>query len=307
MFDYGITADFLKDKDYMNLIFIGSTPALIKYKDSLKNNNLKLSKLNSNIKKLKEDGIKFNEAAFIHENRMKTYARLFALVYKVGKLPFRTLINPFIDTTLNNKLSKVHYEVLIEHMEKQIKSNNLKIDNISFNTREVNQIKFSIVYLTQFMTKAQPVLNVSSMCLSKDAQKVFIRDGFEGLYKIAKKNKLKLREVFKIADEIENRYFFKYASTDLGHAWNVILNKRDRERIPNAIESLYWDNQRGFDNYPIYYLYNEKISIQKLDQIRRLGYTKMKHIKALDTYNEKLYRYDDIFNVLFEAFGDYSL
>ena len=46
-------------------------------------------------------------------------------------------------------------------------------------------------------------------CLSNDAFKIFISEGFRGLYRISKKNKRKLNRFFKAADEVENMDFLK--------------------------------------------------------------------------------------------------
>ena len=84
------------------------------------------------------------------------------------------------------------------------------------------------------------------------------------------------------------------------------FSKLEKSRLSLAIETLYWDGLKGYDNYPIYFIYNDKMDIQKLDLLRRAGYTRMKHIKALDTDNQNLYDFKDIYRILFEAFGDYS-
>ena len=67
MFEYGITADLLEEKDYKNLISIGSAPALIKYKDIYRNQSIKIAKLNKNIEELKKENINFNLNAYSGE------------------------------------------------------------------------------------------------------------------------------------------------------------------------------------------------------------------------------------------------
>lgn len=304
MFEYGITADLLEEKDYKNLISIGSAPALIKYKDIYRNQSIKIAKLNKNIEELKKENINFNLNAYSGEERLKTYARLFVIKERIGNMPFRCLINPNIGKSLNNKISQVSYDVKIRDLKKSLKAKNFDIDGINFGTRDVNQIRQSIIFLNQFMQNSQPS-KIKHQCLSKDAQKVFIERGFEGLYKIAKKNKLQLRKIFKNSSELKNRYFYEYASNELGFKLKT-FSKLEKSRLSLAIETLYWDGIKGYDNYPIYFIYNEKMDIQKLDLLRRGGYTRMKHIKALDTDNQNLYDFKEIYRILFEAFGDYS-
>ena len=87
MFEYGITADLLKEKDYKNLISIGSAPALIKYKDIYRNQGIKLMNLNKNIEELKKEKINFNLNAYTGEKRFKLMLGYSPLKIELGICP----------------------------------------------------------------------------------------------------------------------------------------------------------------------------------------------------------------------------
>ena len=125
-------------------------------------------------------------------------------------MPVRALINPHIGDNLAKKISKIRHEIRLKDVEKFIKNGTFKFnENASrITTQDLNKIRYSIVWLNQY-NELPKMLNINDKCLSSDAYRIFIKEGFSGLYKIARGNKRYLKKLFSKCDEIQNYKFFK--------------------------------------------------------------------------------------------------
>ena len=89
---------------------------------------------------------------------------------------------------MNNKLSKVYWDETLEQNEKNIRFSNLTFDdqNLIFTASDIKKIRFSIIWLNHIMSMKLKT-KLYQKCLSNDAFKVFISEGFSGLHRISKK------------------------------------------------------------------------------------------------------------------------
>ena len=298
---FGLKPEKLKEEHFLELISCGSVPAEYMYRSFLKNNQIKLHKLNNEIIKLRENGTIFSDY-YKELPRNKILASLFSIREKVNNLPLRAALNPSMGKKLATKISKLDKSILIKEVERGIKYESLEIEGITFNTHEINKLRFSIIWLNQFVNQPKD-LNVNNKCLSNDAYKIFITDGFEGLYKIAKRNKRYLKKIFLECDEIRNYKFFKFASLNFEYIWNVKFTKTDREKIPAALDALYFDDDRGNQDQPVYYVFNEAIDMKRLKYFTDNGYQRLGQIQVVDINNYDLYKRKEIFKTLYDTFG----
>ena len=271
-------------------------------------NPAKLMKVKKWISDLEARGIKYNKM-YSELSYHQVAAILITPKHKLKQLPMRALINPNNNKLLNDKLSKVWWEETIGSYEKNIRYSNLEIDGITFTSSDIKKIRFSIMWLN-FLIHMRSSLKLTEPCLSKDAQSIFRKEGFEGLYKIAKKDKRKLKSIFKNSDEIINLDFFMLSSLGFASTWHHLFTIKDRKKLMLSFKHIRIEEHApsSFSNLPMYYLYNNDLhlDIKKIDRLYQNGYTKIKYLKILNEANKKLMSDPEICQILFNNFGNYK-
>mgnify|MGYP001205997652 CR=1 FL=1 len=286
MSKFGIKIDKIKDQELFQLLSIGNTAAKIVLEERYKRDIPKKTKLNNQVSKLESKGIRFN--SFYKElGKFKVLAILITPKKICEQMPLKALANPFLNETLNNKLGDLYWkETLIDHA-KQIKRNKLAIEEENFTTADINKIRFSILWLNFELSNRSSFSN-PEMLLSKDARKVFRKEGFKGLLRIAKTNKKYFERIFSRLNELENKDFFNKASMEFHYVWFKKFTATDRHKFINAIDALYLSGQKKFLNYPIYYLYHKKsISIDKLRLLYDISYRKVRDVIFISAENSR--------------------
>lgn len=306
-FNFGIDPDKLKEDQFLQLISWGSIPAEYMYRDAIKNNQIKLRKLSKHIKTAEESGIIFSNH-LKSLPRQKILASLISIKKEVQEMPVRALINPHIGANLAKKISKIKHEIRLKDVEKFIKNGTFKFNENGsrIKTQDLNKIRYSVVWLNQY-NELPKTLDIKDMCLSPDAYSIFIKEGFSGLYKIAKGNKRYLKKIFNKCDEIQNYKFFKYASLSFDYIWNSKCTKTDREKFPGALDSLYFNDDRGNQNYPVFYIFNSAMDLNRIKYFTDAGYFRLGQIQLIDPSNQELYSDKDIFKILYESFSKYKI
>lgn len=303
---FGITTSLLKDKEYYYLVSCGSTSAKVILEQRYRNDAVKKIKIAQHVKKIETRGIKFNS----FYNQLKIFDVMAALItpkIKVHKMPLKALINPYINKSLNEKLSLLWWKDTLDRFEYKIRSNHLVINDIKFTSSDINKIRFSIVWLNHIVSFPRP-LNIKSALLSNDAKHEFLKSGLNGLQKISKGNKIFIRNLFKNLNELESASFLKTASLDFAEVWFQKFTVADREKTFKALETLYFSGQTNYENYPIFYIFNKNINldIKKIDWLYSLGYTKIKDIIFICEENRKLLEDHNTFIKLHQSFSKYK-
>ena len=146
-------------------------------------------------------------------------------------------------------------------------------------------------------------------CLS-NAFKIFISEGFRGLYRISKKNKRKLNRFFKAADEVENMDFLRLSSIGLNNLWNYTFTKKDQQKIIKSYNLIRLEKHKpySFSSIPSFYIYNSvyNLDIKKLELLYRRGYTNMKSLRIFNPNNQKFLSDPELYEILYENYGNYK-
>ncbi len=305
-FKFGISTTSLKDKQYNYLISCGSTSAKVILENRYRLNHSKKLHLAKHIKKIEKRGIKFNKF-YSSLNKFDVMAILITPKQKCLSMPVKALMNPYINKSLNDKLSSLYWETTLESVEMYIRRNTFKIKNKNITTADINNIRFSIVWLNHCLSFPRRFNNPTQL-LSKDARSVFIKSGFNGLQKIAKGNKVYLRKLFSELDEIKNESFFNQASLEFSSIWFKIFTATDRHKLFTALDILFYSGQKKYSNYPIYYLYNAQnnLDIKKIKKLYDIGYTTIKDLNFICAENKYLLDQEDLFNLLHESFSGFK-
>ena len=121
---------------------------------------------------------------------------------------------------MNEKLYIFSTADVIKDYKLEIARNSLKKRDIRFTAADINNIRRAVIWLNWFMfdetleKKPATPENVS-LCLSFDARAVFISDGFDGLYKIAKYKKRDLKNYLIINfQKIKKHLLLSFSSID---------------------------------------------------------------------------------------------
>lgn len=303
---FGITTKSLKDQQYNCLISCGSTSAKVIMEQRYRVNHAKKNQLNKHVKKIEQRGIKFNQ--FYSElNIYDVMALLITPKQKCLQMPMKALMNPYINKSLNDKLSLTYWDKTLENVESYIRNSSLKLGGKTVTTADINNIRFSIVWLNHCMSFPRP-LNNPTQLLSSDARREFIKNGFDGLQKIAKGNKVFLRNLFKDLDEIKNESFFNQASLEFSSVWHEIFTSTDRQKLYIALEVLFYSGQKNYSNYPIYYLFNKQnnLDIKKIKLLYDIGYTRIQDINFICDENKKLLEDKNLFYLLNDSFSNFK-
>lgn len=303
---FGITTGLLKDKEYFYLVSCGSTSAKVILEQSHRRDPVLTRRIARHVKKIESRGIKFNS----WYDELKIFDVMAALITPKNKclnMPLKALINPYVNKSLNEKLSMLYWQDTLEKFEYKIRSNHLQIGTILFTTADINKIKFSIVWLNHIMQFPRS-LKIEGMLLSRDARHEFLTHGLNGLQSISKGNKIYLRKLFNSMDELMSADFFNKASLEFGDIWFKKFTSTDRFKLLKAIEVLYYSGQKSYSNFPIFYLFNKDINldIKKIDWLYQIGYTKIKDLSFVCEENKKILENEKIFNILYKSFGKYK-
>ena len=302
---FGITTGLLKDKEYFYLVSCGSTSAKVILEQRHRRDSVLTRRIARHVKKIESRGIKFNS----WYDELKIFDVMAALITPKNKclnMPLKALINPYINKSLNEKLSMLYWQDTLERFEYKIRSNHLQIGTILFTTADINKIKFSIVWLNHIMQFPRS-LKIEGMLLSREARHEFLTQGFTGLQSISKGNKIYLRKLFNSMDELMSSDFLNKASLEFGDIWFKKFTSTDRFKLLKAIEVLYYSGQKSYGNFPIFYLFNKDINldIKKIDWLYQIGYTKIKDLSFVCEENKELLENAKTFNILYESFGKY--
>ena len=303
---FGITTGLLKDKEYFYLVSCGSTSAKVILEQRYRRDSVETLKIARHVKKIEARGIKFNS----WYDELEIFDVMAALITPKNKcmnMPLKALINPYINKSLNEKLSMLYWQDILEKFEYKIRSNHLHIGKILFTSADINKIKFSIVWLNHIMQFPRS-LKVECMLLSRDARHEFLARGPSGLQSISKGNKIYLRKLFNSMDELMSSDFFNKASLEFSDVWFKKFTSTDRLKLLKAIEVLYYSGQKSYGNFPIFYLFNKDINldISKIEWLYQIGYTKIKDLSFVCNENKKLLDNEKTFNILYESFGKYK-
>ena len=264
---FGITTKSLTDKHYYYLISSGSNSAKVVLEHRYKLDPVQKMKISNHVSKVESRGIKFN-SYYAEIDVFLVMAALITPKRKCMELPLKALINPYLNKALNDKLSMLYWKDAIEDYEYRIRKNT-----------DIRNIRFAIVWLNHTMSFPRPLEN-PTMLITKKEYLTFIESGFDGLKAIANRNKVALRNLFSSLNELESASFFSSASMEFAEIWFEKFTETDRYKFIKANEYVYFSNQKHYENYPIYYLYNKKINldINKIKWLYEIGYTTMKDI-----------------------------
>ncbi len=303
---FGIATSSLNDKQYNYLISCGSTSAKVIMEHRHRLNHGKKNALLKLLKKIEDRGIKFNKF-YAELNRFEVMAALITPKQQTLKMPIKALMNPYINKSLNEKLSSAYWDDSLESCERYIRTNSFKINNQTLTTADINNIRFSIVWLNHCMSFPRALADATRL-LSKDARSEFLKTGFDGLHKIAKGNKVLIKNLFKELDEIKNESFFNQASLEFASVWFDNFTPTDRHKLFKALDILYFSGQKKYSNFPIYYLFNSrnKLEMMRIKLLYDIGYTTIKDINFVCDENRNLLEDKNVFKLLHESFSKFK-
>ena len=197
----GISNKLLSSKFILYLCHQGCMPAYYYYHDSQRMSRDKawrtrVNKVKNTIEK--KFSFKINDDPIFS---LTEKSKLLKIKKIVLELPMRSLISPFNQNTLNEKLYSFSTADIIGEHKLGISRNSLKKRDTKFTSADINNIRRSIIWLNWFMydenimKKSTRPENVN-LCLSSDAVNTFAVEGFDGLYNIAKYKKKSIKKVF---------------------------------------------------------------------------------------------------------------
>ena len=314
----GITNKLLNDKFLLQLSNQGCLPAFYYYKEiqrisARKDWFSRVQKVKNRIEK--KFGIKINDDPILAINQR---SKILKIRKSVLELPMRALISPFNKHTLNEKLYNFSTADVIKDYKLEIARNSLKKRDIRFTAADINNIRRAVIWLNWFMfdetleKKPATPENVS-LCLSFDARAVFISDGFDGLYKIAKYKKRDLKKLFDnkfSEDKKASSAFLSLASIELNSIVNFGMTPLRLENLFRCYEHFITSHKRPVEKrrMPNYYMYNPNIlKTQKyLQLLFDFGYSRMQHLRFLDRKNSDIVRDKTVYEILHKNFSDFK-
>lgn len=305
---FGITTRSLTDKHYYYLISSGSSSAKVVLEHRYKLDPVQKMKISNHVSKVESRGIKFNS----HYSEIDVFLVMAALITpkkKCIKLPLKALVNPYLNKALNDKLSMLFWKDTLEDYEYRIRTNTsggIAFGYFSLTSADIRNIRFAIVWLNHTITFPRPLEN-PTMLITKKEYLTFIESGFDGLKAIANRNKVALRNLFSSLNELESASFFSSASMEFAEIWFEKFTESDRYKFIKANEYVYFSNQKHYENYPIYYLYNKGINlnINKIKWLYEIGYTTMKDISFVSEENKILLEDKAVWHLLHQSFGNH--
>ena len=303
-YKFGLSIKDLNEKQLYYLMAHSCPSAKSILEQRFRTNSVKLHKIRKKFKDFESSGIIFNKI-FEGLKQIDKNKTLINIRDEIENMPMRALMNPFINISLNKKLSRIHWENKIAQNEYAIKRNNLQIEGNKFTPQDHNQIRFSLIFLNNFKNfKKKDELD---MCISEDALRVFVSKGTEAFIDVAKGNKRYFKKILTKYNETDLYNFFSLATMQFDEIWWKKLTPRDREKFPKAFERLIWSDERNFGNYPIYYLFSEELSMdmKRIEYFFKAGLTKIKHIKLMSQPSTLVYE-KDIFKKLYQSFKNYK-
>lgn len=314
---FGITNTLLTDKFVNFLTDQGCLPAFFYYKDTQSRSGNRHWAINVNRVKTR-----IEKKSKIIINTDPQYAliqksKLIKINRNVLDLPMRSLIYPFNGNTLNEKLYNFSTRDKLRDYRKHIDRGKLRKREIKFTSADLNNIKRAIIWLNWFMfddslqkTSTRPK-NVD-LCLSQDAVTVFALEGFDGLYRIAKKKKRDLKKCFSKFPEKKQSCmsFLSLASNDLNSLINYRVTSLRRENLFRCY-TYFNDSHSNITEkrrMPNYYMYNPNIlkTQKNLELLFDLGYKRMQHMKFLDRENEQIVQDPSIYELLHLNFSGFK-
>ena len=303
-YKFGLSIKDLKEKQLYYLMAHSCPSAKSILEQRYRTNSVKLHKIRTKFRDFESSGIIFNKIydALNPIDRNKT---LINIREEIKNMPMRSLINPFIGKTLNKKLSRIHWENKIIENEYAIRKNNLQIEDNAFTVQDINQIRFSIIFLNNF--KHYKKEDELDMCVSQDALRVFVSEGIEAFIGIAKGNRRYFKKTLLKYAETDLYNFLSFASMQFNEIWWKKLTPRDREKFPKAYDRLIWSDEKNFGEYPIYYLFSNELSmdIDRIEYFFKAGLTKINHVKLMSQPSSLVFE-KDIFKNLHQSFRNYK-
>ena len=314
---FGIHNKILNDKFVLFLIDQGCMPAYYYYRASISRSGdrfwtVKVSKLKNKIEK------KFN--FLINDDphyALVQKSKIIKIHQKALDLPMRALIYPFNGDKLNQKLYQFSTRDRLRDFRREIANGSLRKRETKFTTADHNNIRRSIVWLNWFMfdenimNKSTRVENVD-LCLSQDAVAVFAIEGFDGLYRISKKNKKRLKACFnKFPDNKQAcMSFLSLASVELNSLINYRMSKLRLDNLFRCYQYFIDSHSKPTDKrrMPNYYMYNPNIlkTQKNLELLFKFGYMRMQHMKFFDSKNAEIVRDKDIYTLLHDSYSTFK-
>ena len=175
----------------------------------------------------------------------------------------------------------------------------------------LNRGKYSKSTIKNIMNKSTRVENVD-LCLSQDAVAVFAIEGFDGLYRISKKNKKRLKACFnKFPDNKQAcMSFLSLASVELNSLINYRMSKLRLDNLLRCYQYFIDSHSKPTDKrrMPNYYMYNPNIlkTQKNLELLFKFGYMRMQHMKFFDSKNAEIVRDKDIYTLLHDSYSTFK-
>ena len=314
----GITNTLLNDKFLLQLTNQGCLPAFYYYKEiqrisASRDWFIRVQRVKNRIEK--KFAIKINDDPILAINQR---SKILKIRKSVLDLPMRALISPFNKHTLNEKLYIFSTADLIRDYKHEITRNQLKKRDIRFTTADHNNIRRAIIWLNWFMfdesleKKPATPENVS-LCLSFDARAVFISDGFDGLYKIAKYKKRDLKKLFDnkfSEDKKASSAFLSLASIELNSIVNFGMTPLRLENLFRCYEHFITSHRKPVEKrrMPNYYMYNPNIlkTQKNLEKLFSIGYSRMQHLRFLNRNNKDIVTDKRVYDILHKNFSNFK-
>ena len=314
----GITNRLLKEKFLLQIADQGCLPAFYYYKEiqrisATRDWFSRVQKVKNRIEK--KFAIKIDDDPILAINQR---SKILKIRNSVLDLPMRALISPFNKHTLNEKLYNFSTADLIRDYKLEIARNSLKKRDIRFTVADHNNIRRSIIWLNWFMfdesfeKKPATPENVS-LCLSLDARAVFISDGFDGLYNIAKYKKRDLKKLFEhkfSEDKKASSAFLSLASIELNILINHGMTPLRLDNLFRCYEHFITSHRKPVDKrrMPNYYMYNPNIlkTQKNLEKLFGIGYSRMQHLRFLDRNNKNIVTDNTVYGILHKNFSNFK-
>ena len=242
--------------------------------------------------------------------------KLFTLKREVLELPFKSLINPFNNPDLNNKLFNISPSITLNNKKHDIKNKSLREPGIRFTSADYNKIRLSILWVNWFLYHETSLSRPKhlNLCLSQDAYSLLItsKRGPLELLNYAKVNKRELKNLLSGFGENYRASFafLSNASLELNELLEHRMTRPQIDRLIQCYDYHRYSSNPGASTGRManYYIYNPNIlKTQKtLELLFYRGYKRVNNMKFFDRENREALINSRMYDLLHKNFSDFK-
>ena len=256
-----------------------------------------------------------NQIDILSESEKHDQSKSFLRINKkTQELSFKSLISPINNISLNRSIYESGKDQMIRNYKFYFRHSKLHLNSRILSSRDHNLLRKTLIWLDWFYwEKGRFYPRNSSYCLSNDAKEIYLFEGLEGLYNIAKKGqKRNLRKyIKKLEDAPYQKDLLLFSCMDLGYLLTKkIKNKTKLINLYRAIaafdikhkklkEARYYSSE--FLNFTSPYNNTDILNL-----LRSIGYERLNHLRILHQENNIFLNDFNFYDTLFKNFHEYK-